>query len=216
VLAIVDPSSHRDAVAIAQRVPLRHGCCSIRAKDGFSSFEARWQSRCAGRAASDRDDTQAFQPTRRVDRPPKGAIMTHRGMLWYVATTSATGRPRRATAGSWRCRSFHKNALRGTVKPMLYAGGSFVLMPGYEPRAYLEALAKYKCTYSRGVARCSRCFLQYRDLLKTLDLTSLRSMTIGSAVVTPELLELVTGAAAHQGRGKLWIDRGWQPAASAD
>ena len=66
---------------------------------------------------------------------------------------------------------FHKNALRGTVKPMLYAGGSFVLMPGYEPRAYLEALAKYKCTYSRGVAAVFTMFLQHRDLLKTLDLS---------------------------------------------
>jgi acyl-CoA synthetase (AMP-forming)/AMP-acid ligase II len=47
---------------------------------------------------------------------------------------------------------FHKNALRGTVKPMLFAGGSFVLMPRYEPRAYLAALAKYRCTYSRAVA----------------------------------------------------------------
>ena len=39
-------------------------------------------------------------------------------------------------------------------------------------------------------------FLQYRELLKTLDL-SLRSMTSGSAVVTPELLELVNRALPH-------------------
>ena len=61
--------------------------------------------------------------------------------------------------------------MRGTVKPMLYAGGSFVLMPGYEPRAYLEALAKYKCTYSRGVAAVFTMFLQHRDPLEKLDLS---------------------------------------------
>src|SRR5204862_8331509 len=92
---------------------------------------------------------------------------------------------------------FHKNAMRGTVKPMLYAGGSFVLMPGYEPRAYLEALAKYRCTYSRGVAAVFTMFLQHRDTLKKLDLSNLRSMTIGSAVVTPELLELFNRALPH-------------------
>ncbi len=46
-------------------------------------------------------------------------------------------------------------------------------MPGYEPRGYLEALAKYKCTYSRGVAAVFTMFLQFRDLLKTLDLSNL-------------------------------------------
>jgi long-chain acyl-CoA synthetase len=80
---------------------------------------------------------------------------------------------------------------------MLYAGGSFVLMPAYEPRAYLEALAKYKCTYSRGVAAVFTMFLQHRDYLRTLDLSALRGMTIGSAVVTPELMDLVERALPH-------------------
>jgi long-chain acyl-CoA synthetase len=92
---------------------------------------------------------------------------------------------------------FHKNALRGTVKPMLHAGGSFVLMPAYEPRAYLDALAKYRCTYSRGVAAVFTMFLQHRDYLRTLDLSALRGMTIGSAVVTPELLDAVERALPH-------------------
>jgi long-chain acyl-CoA synthetase len=80
---------------------------------------------------------------------------------------------------------------------MLYAGGSFVLMQGYEPRGYLDALAKYRCTYSRGVAAVFTMFLQHRDHLKSLDLSHLRSMTIGSAVVTPELLDLVKQALPH-------------------
>src|SRR5437660_6544006 len=80
---------------------------------------------------------------------------------------------------------------------MLYAGGSFVLMPAYEPRAYLDALAKYKCTYSRGVAAVFTMFLQHGDYLRTLDLSSLRGMTIGSAVVTPELMDAVERALPH-------------------
>ena len=144
------------------------------------------------------DDAQAFQPyTSGSTGRPKGAIMTHHGMLWYVAYNQRYWPSAESSRGLVALPLFHKNALRGTVKPMLYAGGSFVLMPGYEPRAYLEALAKYKCTYSRGVAAVFTMFLQYRDLLKTLDLSSLRSMTIGSAVVTPELLELVNRALPH-------------------
>lgn len=77
---------------------------------------------------------------------------------------------------------------------MFYAGASFVLMPGYEPRSYLEALAKYRCTYSRGVAAVFTMFLQHRDALAKLDLSALKGFTIGSAVVTPELMDKVERA----------------------
>ena len=123
--------------------------------------------------------------------------MTHRGMLWYVAYNQRYWPSAPDDRGLVALPLFHKNALRGTVKPMLYAGGSFVLMPGYEPRAYLEALARYRCTYSRGVAAVFSMFLQHRDYLQSLDLSALRSMTIGSAVVTPELLDAVERALPH-------------------
>src|SRR5260221_12097917 len=115
------------------------------------------------------DDTQAFQPyTSGSTGRPKGAIMTHRGMLWYVDYNQRYWPSMESSRGLVALPLFHKNALRGTVKPMLFAGGSFVLMPGDEPRAYLVALPRYKCTYSRGVAAVFTMFLQYRDLLKTL------------------------------------------------
>src|SRR5207244_2609676 len=83
-----------------------------------------------------------FQPyTSGSTGRPKGAIMTHRGMLWYVAYNQRYWPSAESDRGMVALPLFHKNALRGTVKPMLYAGGSFVLMPGYQPRAYLDALA---------------------------------------------------------------------------
>ena len=174
-------------------------CCSTRTRKASSSFEAEMAKPAPAVAPPPiADDAQAFQPyTSGSTGRPKGAIMTHHGMLWYVAYNQRYWPSAESSRGLVALPLFHKNALRGTVKPMLYAGGSFVLMPGYEPRAYLEALAKYKCTYSRGVAAVFTMFLQYRDLLKTLDLSNLRSMTIGSAVVTPELLELVNRALPH-------------------
>ena len=140
-------------------------------------------------------DAQAFQPyTSGSTGRPKGAIMTHRGMLWYVAHNQRHWPASPDDRGLIALPLFHKNALRGTVKPMLYAGGSFVLMPAYEPKAYLDALAKYRCTYSRGVAAVFTLVLQHRDYIATLDLSALRGMTIGSAVVTPELLDAVERA----------------------
>ena len=105
--------------------------------------------------------------------------MTHPGMLWYVEYNQRYWPSAESSRGLVALPLFHKNALRGTVKPMLFAGASFVLMPGYEPRAYLEALAKSTSTYSRGVAAVFTMFLQSRDLLKSS--TSPRSRASPSA-----------------------------------
>ena len=199
VLAVIDPSSHRDAIAIGQRSHASRLLLLDQAKDGFLRFEDEIAKPApAVEAPALADDAQAFQPyTSGSTGRPKGAIMTHHGMLWYVAYNQRFWPSAESDRGLIALPLFHKNALRGTVKPMLYAGGSFVLMPGYEPRAYLDALARYKCTYSRGVAAVFTMFLQHRDYLNSLDLSALRSMTIGSAVVTPELLDTVERALPH-------------------
>src|ERR671930_485090 len=168
-LAVVDPSSHRDALAIAERSPLR--LILDQRGEGFLPFEEEMAKPAAPvDPPAIADDAQAFQPyTSGSTGRPKGAIMTHHGMLWYVAYNQRYWPAAESDRGLVALPLFHKNALRGTVKPMLYAGGSFVLMPAYEPRAYLDALAKYKCTYSRGVA----------------------------AVFTPELMDAVERALPH-------------------
>jgi acyl-CoA synthetase (AMP-forming)/AMP-acid ligase II len=69
-------------------------------------------------------------------------MMTHSGMLWYVDYNQRYWPTSTEARGMIALPLFHKNAMRGTVKPALFAGASFVLMPGYEPKGYLEALAK--------------------------------------------------------------------------
>src|SRR6516162_2471603 len=198
-LAVVDPSCRGDAVSIARDAPLRLRLLIDQASDGFLAFEDEMGKPAAAVAPPALpEDAQAFQPyTSGSTGRPKGAIMTHHGMLWYVAYNQRYWPCAASDRGLVALPLFHKNALRGTVKPMLYAGGSFVLMPAYEPRAYLDALAKYKCTYSRGVAAVFTMFLQHRDYLRTLDLSALHHMTIGSAVVMPELVDAVERALPH-------------------
>src|SRR5262249_24034525 len=189
----------RDARAIAQRLPLRQRLILDQRRDGLLSFEEEMAKPAAPvDPPALADDAQAFQPyTSGSTGRPKGAIMTHHGMLWYVAYNQRYWPSAERDRGLVALPLFHKTALRGTVKPMLYAGGSFVLMPAYEPRAYLDVLANYKCTYSRGVAAVFTMFLQHRDYLRTLVLSALRHMTIGSAVVTPSLMEPLERALPH-------------------
>jgi acyl-CoA synthetase (AMP-forming)/AMP-acid ligase II len=195
-LALVDPSCNRDAIPLTASLPLRHRLLLDRDHAVFLNYEAELGLPAAPVAPPPiADDAQAFQPyTSGSTGRPKGAIMTHHGMLWYIAHNQRYWPASPDDRGLIALPLFHKNALRGTVKPMLYAGGSFVLMPGYEPHSYLEALAKYRCTYSRGVAAVFTMFLEQRALLEQLDLRALRSMSIGSAVVTPELLDAVERA----------------------
>jgi long-chain acyl-CoA synthetase len=199
VLAVVEPGGHRDAFAIAERAPLRQRLLLDQQRDGWLTFEVEMAKPApAVEPPPICDNAQAFQPyTSGSTGRPKGAIMTHHGMLWYLASNQRYWPASENDRGMVALPLFHKNALRGTVKPMLYAGGSFVLMPSYEPRAYLQALAKYKCTYSRGVSAVFTMFLQHREMIDTLDLSALRSMSIGSTVVAPELLDAVERALPH-------------------
>jgi acyl-CoA synthetase (AMP-forming)/AMP-acid ligase II len=195
-VALIDPTCNRDAIAIAQHVPLRHRLLLDEERVGFLPFERELNEPAQPLVPPPiPDNAQAFQPyTSGSTGRPKGAIMTHHGMLWYVAHNQRHWPASENDRGLIALPLFHKNALRGTVKPMLYTGGSFVLMPAYEPKAYLNALAKYHCTYSRGVAAVFTMFLQHREFIDTLDLGALRSMTIGSAVVASELLDAVERA----------------------
>src|SRR5262249_34382707 len=149
-IAAIDPGCNRDAVAIAERLPLDHRVTLDAARHalppGFTDYEEALASAGASPAPPALgDDTQAFQPyTSGSTGRPKGAIMTHRGMLWYLDHNQRHWPSRPDDRGCVALPLFHKNALRGTVKPMLYAGGSFVLMPGFEPKAYMEALARYR------------------------------------------------------------------------
>jgi long-chain acyl-CoA synthetase len=195
-VALIDPSCNRHAVELTRKLPLRDRLILDQNLPDFRSYESEMSLPAAATTPPPiADDTQAFQPyTSGSTGRPKGAIMTHHGMLWYVDYNQRHWPASPDDRGLVALPLFHKNALRGTVKPMLFAGGSFVLMPGYEPKSYLQALADYRCTYSRGVAAVFTTFLQHRDDIKRLDLSALRSMSIGSAVVTPELLDAVERA----------------------
>jgi acyl-CoA synthetase (AMP-forming)/AMP-acid ligase II len=185
--SFVEPGAHPDAMAVSAAVPNRISL------DIYE--EARDKSPRLPEPPELPQNAQAFQPyTSGSTGVPKGAVMTHAGMLWYVKYNQRYWPTAPEERGLIALPLFHKNAMRGTVKPMLYAGASFVLMPGYEPRSYLEALAKYRCTYSRGVAAVFTMFLQHPDALAKLDLSALKGFTIGSAVVTPELMDKVERA----------------------
>src|SRR5262249_40503155 len=89
---------------------------------------------------------------------------------------------------------YHKNALAGAVKPRLHSGGSLVLLPNFQARDFLFALANYRCTNISGVPAVFSLALEQHDLIDSLDFSSLEGITIGAAPLHETLIADVEAA----------------------
>ncbi|MDE2571357.1 MAG: AMP-binding protein, partial [bacterium] len=134
----------------------------------------------------------AFQPyTSGSTGRPKGCVLNHDGQIWntrvHVDFLGYTGEDRSIAAAPLS----HKNAMTGAVKPMLYAGGSVVILPRFDPEAYIAAIDRYKITYTTGVPAMYNMILARPELFEHYDVSSVRIATVGSSSVPPELLRLM-------------------------
>src|ERR1700722_5527024 len=97
-------------------------------------------------------DDQAFQPyTAGSTGVPKGIVLTHGGMLWGIEQSEQYWPRREDERGIVAAPMFHKNAMRGTIKPIVRSGGSVVIMKEFRTQQFLEAIAKHKVTTCGGV-----------------------------------------------------------------
>ena len=190
VAAAVDPEAVRDAIPIVERIGLPHRLTLGAQRAGWLSYEAARAAAPAACKPALSPDGIAFQPyTAGSTGRPKGVRLTHAGMLWSIRSTQAHWPTEPTDIGLVAVPLFHKNAMRGMVKPSLVAGGTCVLMPEFEPRAFLQALAHYRVTFSGGVPAIFTPLLEHRDLLERLDFSSLHLLAIGSAVVPQEMID---------------------------
>ena len=140
-------------------------------------------------------DHPAFQPyTSGSTGKPKGVVLSHEGQLWWVRCLKKywpAGPDDRALAA---VPLYHKNAMAGAVKPLLQAGGSVVILPGFEPVAFLQALSVYQCTQVGAVPAVFTILLDHMNLIRKLDFSALRRVVLGSAPVQPELMDAVERA----------------------
>jgi long-chain acyl-CoA synthetase len=134
---------------------------------------------------------------------PKGVVLSHAGQLWalsvHVAATPMTGERSLIVAPL-----YHMNALFN-VSVCLLNGIEVVLMPRFDAAAYLKAVAEYRCTLLSGIPTMFALMARQRELLATLDLSSVKAVTIGSAPLTEALVarvqEMFPQAAISNGYG---------------
>ncbi|WP_220399069.1 class I adenylate-forming enzyme family protein [Granulicella sp. WH15] len=118
---------------------------------------------------------------------PKGVVLSHESHLWVL-------KMRRRPASTERLRTliaaplYHMNAL-ATAHAALAQHDSVVLLPGFDVPTYIDAIERYKCNALTAVPTMFSMILKRPDLLARTDLSSVRSLRMGSAPVSPALFE---------------------------
>jgi long-chain acyl-CoA synthetase len=192
--AVVDPDAGGEGREIIDRMGLGLKITFGGAAAGWIDYEEALARAAPDHAPAMSPDGIAFQPfTAGSTGRPKGVLLTHEGMLWSVRETQRHWPMSNSEIGLVAVPLFHKNAMRGTIKPVLYAGGKAVIMPQFEPRSFLETAARYRVTFTGGVPAIFAMLLRHRDLIEELDLSSLKAFAIGSAVVPQELIRSLEG-----------------------
>ena len=137
----------------------------------------------------------AFQPyTSGSTGKPKGVVLDHEGQLWWVRCLRRYWPADPDDRALAAVPLYHKNAMAGAVKPLLQAGGSVVILPGFEPETFLRALSEHRCTQVGAVPAVFTILLDHMELIRELDFSALRKVTLGSAPVQPELMDAVERA----------------------
>jgi acyl-CoA synthetase (AMP-forming)/AMP-acid ligase II len=135
---------------------------------------------------------------------PKGVPLSHDGQLWALSKRYVPGTEGLAQRTLIVAPMYHMNGLFFSTVA-LALGYTIVLLPRFDARAYLEAVASYRCTTLSGIPTMFALIARERDLLARLDLSSVTAVTIGSAPLTDALVQRVQaifpGATVQNGYG---------------
>lgn len=137
------------------------------------------------------EDIAMFLYTSGSTGRPKGVPLSHAGQIWSILHRAT---PKGITLADQRllvaAPLFHMNAL-ATIKFAVAMHASVVLLPQFRAPAYIDAIARYHCTWLTSVPTMMALVAQERDLLARTDLSSVRQVTMGSAPVTQGLMDKV-------------------------
>ncbi|MBM3359153.1 MAG: acyl--CoA ligase [Betaproteobacteria bacterium] len=133
-------------------------------------------------------DSIAIQPyTSGSTGRPKGVLLTHYGQNWSRRILAHTRGTTERDVILVAAPLYHKNALNA-IKQGLTAGATLPLLPRFSVERYIDAIGRYRCTVISGVPTMVAMLLTRRDLLAKIDTTSVRTVMMGSATSSPQLL----------------------------
>jgi acyl-CoA synthetase (AMP-forming)/AMP-acid ligase II len=122
---------------------------------------------------------------------PKGVPLSHSGQLWALSTRIAELSPDERYLIAQPL--FHMNGLF-SAKTIFATNASVVMLPGFETRSYIRAIADHRVTALMAVPTMFARVIKEADLLASLDTSSLKRIGLGSAPITLGLLERIQAA----------------------
>jgi long-chain acyl-CoA synthetase len=120
---------------------------------------------------------------------PKGCLLSHANK-WWQARSPARGmqldeRDKSLVMGPL----YHAIALWACLLPMLYTGGSVAILPGFDAERVLDAIDRYRPTFTSGTpSMFSLLLARLRANPGRWDVSSIRFLMCGSAPVPEELM----------------------------
>ena len=133
-------------------------------------------------------DSVAIQPyTSGSTGRPKGVLLSHYGQNWSRLILAHTRGTNERDVILVAAPLYHKNALNA-IKQGLTAGAQLVLMPQFNIERYIEAMGRYRATVISGVPTMMSMILTRRDLLAQIDTSNVRTVMMGSAPSSAQLL----------------------------
>ncbi len=134
------------------------------------------------------EDLAMFLYTSGSTGRPKGVRLTHDSHLWVIEqrlTPDITDHRLLVAAPL-----YHMNGL--AISKLAYAGhGCEVILPRFEEDAYIEAAARFRCTWLTSVPTMMARVVQRRDLIAARDLSAVSVVRMGSAPATQNLFDNV-------------------------
>jgi acyl-CoA synthetase (AMP-forming)/AMP-acid ligase II len=174
-LVFVEPGTRRLAPAGMRVVEFGSEFDSFLDRGPFSAFEPA-------------PDSVAIQPyTSGSTGRPKGVLLTHYGQNWSRRILAHTRGTTEKDVILVAAPLYHKNALNA-IKQGLTAGATLPLLPQFDIERYIEAIGRYHCTVISGVPTMMAMLLTRKDLLAKIDTTSVRTIMMGSAPSSPQLI----------------------------
>ena len=150
------------------------------------------------------DEIAMFLYTSGSTGRPKGVPLTHAGQLWAIATRTTRGTIWAEQRLLVAAPMYHMNAL-ATLKFVMAAHASAVLLPQFRASTYIAAIGQYRCTWLTSVPTMIALVAQEADLLARTDLSSVQHVAMGSAPLTQALIDkvktLFPGAQVTNGYG---------------
>ena len=134
-------------------------------------------------------DSVAVQPyTSGSTGRPKGVLLTHYGQNWSRRVLAWSRRTTPRDVVLIAAPLYHKNALNA-IKQGLTAGALLPLLPRFSVERYIDTIGRYRCTVISGVPTMMAMVLAHKQRLAATDVSSVRTVMMGSAPASRQLLD---------------------------